>query len=312
MRPVRAAQKAGRSRAQVGRRSASPVSRSVARHGTRRSGTHRDGIVARLGSLLGNALAIRRPILMLTGGLALLTIIAALFIGGYVSRATAAIDRGIGNVLAVAGFGISQLHLAGNTRVPPETVLAALGFTPGQSIFSVDVDKARARLMTLDWVADADVRRRFPDDVSVRVVEKVPFALWRGPDKIYVITRDGQRITSAGVDQFAELPHFIGAGAPEKAAELMAAIGQHRAVAARVRIMQRVGERRWNLILDDNVVVQLPEKGWQRELETLEHLIVDKGILERDITQIDLRSKTTYFFLLRNGGKTQIQRGKSA
>ena len=52
--------------------------------------------------------------------------------------------------------------------------------------------------------------------------------------------------------------------------------------------MQRVGGRRWNLLLDNGVIVQLPEKNWQKELGTLESLIVDKGILERDVTQIDL------------------------
>ena len=43
---------------------------------------------------------------------------------------------------------------------------------------------------------------------------------------------------------------------------------------------------------------KLPETGWQKELDALEHLIVDKGILERDITEIDLRSPTHYFFVL--------------
>ena len=43
---------------------------------------------------------------------------------------------------------------------------------------------------------------------------------------------------------------------------------------------------------------KLPETGWQKELDALEHLIVDKGILERDVTEIDLRSPTHYFFVL--------------
>ncbi len=46
---------------------------------------------------------------MLTGGLALLTIIAALFIGGYVSRATAAIDRGIKVSLSVDAHSMREL-----------------------------------------------------------------------------------------------------------------------------------------------------------------------------------------------------------
>ena len=34
------------------------------------------------------------------------------------------------------------------------------------------------------------------------------------------------------------------------------------------------------------------------------------GILERDVTEIDLRSPTHYFFLLKNGEKKDVERGK--
>ena len=71
----------------------------------------------------------------------------------------------------------------------------------------------------------------------------------------------------------------------------------HRAIAARVAAYAHVSQRRWNLILDDGVVVKLPETGWQKELDALEHLIIDDGILERDVTEIDLRSPTHYFFV---------------
>ena len=84
----------------------------------------------------------------------------------------------------------------------------------------------------------------------------------------------------------------------------------HRAVSARVAAYEYVSERRWNLILNDGVVVKLPETGWRKELDALEHLIVDDGILERDVTEIDLRSPTHYFFVLRGGEKKDVQRGK--
>jgi cell division protein FtsQ len=76
--------------------------------------------------------------------------------------------------------------------------------------------------------------------------------------------------------------------------------------------MQRVASRRWNLMLDGDVVVQLPEDGWQTQLDLLEHLIVDKGVLERDVSEIDLRERDNYFFVLRNGQKQQATRGNSA
>ncbi len=70
-----------------------------------------------------------------------------------------------------------------------------------------------------------------------------------------------------------------------------------------MKVIERVSDRRWNLRLDNGVVVKLPEQDWQSQLDVLEQLIVDKGILERDIKTIDLRSPQNYFFRLRGGGE---------
>ncbi|HSZ75367.1 MAG TPA: FtsQ-type POTRA domain-containing protein [Rhizomicrobium sp.] len=311
MRSVKASEKHGRSRAQVARRAQpSPVARTSPKQAGRKGET--GGLASRALDAVLSPFHLKRPMLVLTLALGGLAVLAALFIGGYVRAAVHGVEEALDAVATDAGFGISQVHIAGNARTKPDEIAAVLGLAPGQSIFGADVHAARERLMQLPWVADADVRRRFPDDISVSVVEKMPFALWQAPNGLYVIERSGGVITNKGVDEFSKLPHFVGLGAPEAGAELIDALAPHRAVAARVRAMERVGERRWNLILDDGVVVKLPEKDWQQEIATLEHLIVDNGILERDISEIDLRSKTTFFFLLRNGDQKQLERGKSA
>ena len=246
----------------------------------------------------------------MTLGLVLFAAIAALFASGTVGRAIHGIDHAIDTVVADAGFGISEIHLAGNSRVPPETILAALGMNPGESIFAAKLAAARSRIMALDWIASADVVRRYPDSIFVTIVEKRPFALWQSPKGVAVVERAGDVITTLGVEKFARLPKLVGAGAPEAAADLIDAVMAHRAVVARLAAYEYVSQRRWNLILNDGVVVKLPEIGWRKELDALEHLIVDAGILERDVTEIDLRSPTQFFFVLRSGEKKDVQRGK--
>ena len=76
--------------------------------------------------------------------------------------------------------------------------------------------------------------------------------------------------------------------------------------------MQRVSGRRWNLILDDGVLVKLPEQDWPKQLDALERLIVENGILERDIAEIDLRPRDNYFFVLRNAVRRKVARGSRA
>jgi len=258
----------------------------------------------------------RRPVLLMSLGLVLFALIAALFASGIIGRTIHGVNDTIDAIVADAGFGISEIHLAGNSRVPPETILAALGMRPGESIFGAKLGQARNRIMALDWVASADVVRRYPDSIFVTVVEKRPFALWQSPaegnggGRVAIVERAGGIITTQGIEKFGRLPKLVGAGAPAAAADVVDAVMAHRAVIARVAAYEYVSRRRWNLILNDGVVVKLPETDWRKELDALERLIVDAGILERDVTEIDLRSPTQFFFVLRSGEKKDVQRGK--
>ena len=229
--------------------------------------------------------------------------------GGPIHRIYNAVAHTFDSASAAAGFGITDVHIVGNTRTAPDVLVAALGLEPGQSIFEADLQAARRRLLTLDWVADADVRRRYPGSIYVTLVEKRPFALWQSPSGPFVIERSGGVITNKNLDALASLPKLIGPGA-NAGGDVVDAVALHRAVVARVRAIERVSDRRWNLILDDGVVVKLPETDWQRQIDALEHLIVDRGILERDVAEIDLRNATNYFFLLKSGEKKVIDGGK--
>lgn len=269
------------------------------------------GLLARL------PLFTSRPMMLLCAVLAVLVLLGALLASGVIGRSVHAVGRLFDTISADAGFGISEIHITGNARTPYRQVLEVLGMKPGQSIFTADLWRARERLAHLEWIASAEIHRRYPDAIFVTLVEKRPFALWQPPaassgeaPAILVVERNGSPITSHDVEKFRRLPKLVGAGAPQAAADLVDAVATHRAVAARIAAYARVSGRRWNLILDDGVVVQLPEAGWQKELDALEHLIIDGGILERDVTQIDLRSPTHYFFLLKNGEKKDAERGK--
>jgi cell division protein FtsQ len=271
----------------------------------------RDDLFARAARWLRAKLAFRRPMLYLTGGLTAFACVAALFAGGYVQAALDRVDAGATSVSDYAGFGIGKLNISGENRTPPETILAVLNYKPGQSIFGADLANARARLMELPWVKQARVARRYPDSISVSIVERRPFALWQSPKGLEVIERSGRVITRATRAQFPHLPIFAG-DPPVGGDMLYNAILAHRAIAARMRIMERVGQRRWNLVFEDGVVAKLPETGWQKQLDVLEGLIVDKGVLERDIKVIDLRTKDNFFFELRQEKPQPATRGNAA
>jgi len=310
MRPVKAERTSRGSRGAAPARSPRGGKRPATQRATGSRNQPRPSLFSRSMKAFGRLFAFRSPMLLLALGFVAFAFLVALLASGIVGRTIQKTKATTDTALADAGFGLSQVHLSGNNRVPPETLYAALGYNVGESIFAIDLQAARARLMALDWVADADVQRRYPDSLNVHIVEKLPFALWKSDDGLAVVERSGSTITHKDVEHFAQLPHLTGDGAPQGAADIVDAVAMHRAVAARVKIYQFVSNRRWNLILDDGVIVQLPDAGWQKQLDTLEHLIVDNGILERNLTEIDLRSPTKYFFVTKNGQPKNIDRGR--
>ena len=48
----------------------------------------------------------------------------------------------------------------------------------------VDLSEVKAAVEQLEWVRRADVRRRLPDKIEVRIEEHVPFGIWRGLDHV--------------------------------------------------------------------------------------------------------------------------------
>lgn len=255
--------------------------------------------ISRLLRGVKNAFNPRRPKFVLTILVLLTVVFVALYVSGTIHRTIAAANNAIDTIVADAGFQIATVPLTGVRYADPSEISNKLGFGPGGSIFGVDPQTARQNLLTLDWVKDATISVRYPDSVSVHIIEKTPFALWQSDRGLFAVDRDGKPIAVVEAARFKHLPLFFG-DAPEDASDLVEAIGTHRAVAARVKAMQRVSGRRWNLVLDDGVLVKLPEDNWVRELGTLERLIVEKGVLERDIAEIDLRSHDNYFFVLRH------------
>jgi cell division protein FtsQ len=89
--------------------------------------------------------------------------------------------------------------------------------------------------------------------------------------------------------RFAKLPLVVGAGAPEHTAELLAMLATQPELQAQVKAAVRVGERRWNLRLANGCDVKLPEERPAAAWAELARLEREFGILERDLSVIDLR-----------------------
>ncbi|MDO6725629.1 cell division protein FtsQ/DivIB [Cognatishimia sp. 1_MG-2023] len=158
------------------------------------------------------------------------------------------------------------------------------------SSFDLDLDMMKETVAGLSPVKSATLRVRPGGVLQVNVEERKPVILWRMRDGLHLVDAEGFVVAQAASrEQYANLPVMAGEGADTKATE---AIGLMRAagpLAKRVRGLVRVGERRWDVVLDRDQRIMLPEVGAKTALERVAALSQVQEMLERDLSVIDMR-----------------------
>jgi cell division protein FtsQ len=81
----------------------------------------------------------------------------------------------------------------------------------------------------------------------------------------------------------------VGLGAPQAAAPLIDALAAQPTLQGRVVAAVRVGERRWNLRMNNGMDVLLPEGAEAQALAKLVELQASHALLDRPLQALDLR-----------------------
>ncbi|MGI9352278.1 MAG: cell division protein FtsQ/DivIB [Rhizobiaceae bacterium] len=196
-----------------------------------------------------------------------------------------------------AGFSTSSLIVNGTSAVEQKGIKLALGPQLQSSIFSFDTGRAQETLLENPWLKSASVQKVYPNTVVVDIVERQPFAFWKASDFVTVIARDGVVLGEASPEHL-KLPQVVGQGANLAASEFISVISRFPAIVERTNAFVRVADRRWNLVMREGPKVMLPENDWKNALIELDKLQRARGILDRELVQIDMRLPDRYVFRL--------------
>ena len=158
------------------------------------------------------------------------------------------------------------------------------------SSFDLDLAAILTTVRELPAVADAEVRVRSGGVLQVDVTERIPAVLWRTGDGLEVLDADGQITGPASSrEEFATLPLIAGHGADGHVTEALDLVRAAGPLGARMRGLVRMGERRWDVVLDRDQRILLPEEAPVQALERVIALDQVHEMLERDVSVVDMR-----------------------
>lgn len=231
----------------------------------------------------------RRMILTMTVTLLLGSAAFGVVRGGHLGDVTQALADARNAAANAAGFRITSVAINGRSQLSQDEILAIGGVNGRSSLLFLNAATVRDQLKASPWIADATVLKLYPGHLQIDVTERKAFALWQKDGQLSVIADDGAVLEPYVTRRFTSLPLAVGVGAASRAKDFLDLVAQYPSLRPRVKAIVYVGERRWNLRLDNGMDVRLPEHDVGRALARLVRLDKDNQLLSRDITEVDLR-----------------------
>ena len=187
-------------------------------------------------------------------------------------------------------FMVKVMAIDGASASVAEDIREILPIDFPVSSFDLDLAQLRETISGLDAVKTASVRVRSGGVLQVDVQERRPVVIWRSRDGLELIDETGVLVAPAASRlDWPDLPVIAGDGAHRAVSEALALLEVARPLAARLRGLERMGERRWDVVLDRDQRILLPEDGAVPALERVIALDQALDLLARDVAAVDLR-----------------------
>ena len=158
-----------------------------------------------------------------------------------------------------SGFEVSRVRVSGVERMNEQQVYERVLAEQDRPMPLVELDAVRARLLDLPWVADARVSRQLPDTLKIDIVERVPHAVLRKPDRLVLIDPRGNELEPISSKNAEGKLLIEGPGAARQVEELGRLLDAAPALKPQIASAEWVGNRRWNLTFKTGQLLALPE-----------------------------------------------------
>lgn len=202
-----------------------------------------------------------------------------------------------------AGLEVTKVQVEGQRHLTDRDITDALGLRGGISVFAFDTDAARNRLKQSGWVREARIMRLLPSTLIVELEEREPFALWAEGGQLAVIDREGRILSLTEPGKFPSLPTISGPGAASQAEAIVTSLQDFPDLKPLIRQTERIGGRRWDLLLDTGLRAKLPVENVTAALKELNEIAQRNPAVLYEIAEIDFRVQSQFILRLKDNSE---------
>ena len=188
-------------------------------------------------------------------------------------------------------FKVVNLSIVSDDPIVVEKIKTRLALEFPLSSLDINVGTLKDQVEKIKFVRSANVRLTSNGLIEIEVARREPVAIQRINEEFSLLDDVGVKIdkVSSRSDR-PDLPLLVGIGADQRVREALSLLLEMRSLITRVRGLVFIGERRWDVILDRNQIIKLPENEPIKALKKIIALQEGRQLLDRDILYLDFRN----------------------
>ena len=98
-------------------------------------------------------------------------------------------------------FNVDRVKIEGNTLYEEMDLIKTSGIEKGENLFEVDTAYAEDKLYSVySYIEEVEVKRSFPNSVTIKIVEAVPFSVVEEADG-YTLVSTGGKVLERGLEE---------------------------------------------------------------------------------------------------------------
>ena len=194
-----------------------------------------------------------------------------------------------GNISKTVGLTVKEVIVEGRSKTKKSALLQALQVSEGDNILAINITEMKDRINKLPWIKSARIERHLPNKISLTLFERTPMARWQTNKMLKLIDIHGDVIPRVDVSRFLNLPIIIGKNAPKIAGQILKTLSNEPHLFRRIKSLTLVSDRRWDVQLDNQINVHLPEKNPGKAWAHLATVEQGHNIFGDQIQGIDMR-----------------------
>jgi len=185
-------------------------------------------------------------------------------------------------------YVLKNLEIIGLKELPKEEIEKYFSKHYENSIFLVPLNKISKKILREKWIKSAVLKSNYKNKVTVIIEEHIPIGIYSENERYFLVDRYGNVIEEINKNRKFLYINFSGKRSKKNITKLFNKIPN--SLLSEIKRADFIGERRWNIILKNKILLKLPEKQEKKAFDVflaIYEKLNDKEISE--INSIDLR-----------------------